>query len=183
MSGCSRQTFDNNRTEAAPEIDATNDIDEEGAVQEPAWTYFERLSIAFGCDSSCIGITDDMILPDWYSGCFVNSDNRLTINVIGDSLQLRRKLEKILRGNEFDVGKGLYSKNEQRAANKQIREAADRNRHRFSHNISWSTREDGTIDVFIEGSDSVTTDSFRTIVYDSPLLRIHIAPEVGITLQ
>ncbi|MDE5791758.1 MAG: hypothetical protein K2H96_11100 [Muribaculaceae bacterium] len=42
-------------------------LEEEGAVQEPAWTYFERLSIAFDGDSTCIGMKADMDFPEWYS--------------------------------------------------------------------------------------------------------------------
>lgn len=51
--------------------------EEEGAVQEPARTYFEKLSYLFGADSTCVGMTDDMNFPEWYSGCFVNGRNRL----------------------------------------------------------------------------------------------------------
>lgn len=58
--------------------DASASYGEEGAVQEPAWTYYERLSLALGCDSGSIGISSDMTLPDWHSGYFVNDNDRLT---------------------------------------------------------------------------------------------------------
>ncbi len=75
--------------------------DEEGAVQEPAWTYFERLSYLFGADSTCVGMTDDMNFPEWYSGCFVNDRDRLTINVVGDTAKIRDILAQQLGGNEL----------------------------------------------------------------------------------
>ena len=84
--------------------------EEEGAVQEPAWTYFERLSIAFDGDSTCIGMKSDMEFPEWYSGCFVNDRDRLTINVIGDTVEMRRMLNDLLGGNEFDLGVGVCNK-------------------------------------------------------------------------
>lgn len=177
--GCSHRQY----APVAAEVQPETGIDEEGAVQEPAWTYFERLSIAFGGDTSCVGITDSMTLPDWYSGCFVNSSDRLTINVVGDSLTLRRQLEQMLHGNEFDIGKGLYSKNEQRLVRQRLRDAVDRIPHQNRRNMSWNSKEDGTIDIFIQSTDPSVIDSFRTNVYDSPLLRFQLAPEVGIILQ
>ena len=100
---------------------------EDGAVQEPAWTYYERLSHVFSADSSCVGITDDMDFPDWYSGCFVNDRDRLTINVIGDTLRLRSMLTELLGGNEFDLGVGVCSMKEHIKTRELLDEAISRN--------------------------------------------------------
>lgn len=155
--------------------------EEEYAVQEPAWTYYERLSLALGCDSGCIGISSDMTLPDWYSGCFVNDKDRLTINVIGDSLQLRQMLEDMLKGDEFDMGMGLYSRNEQRAVTDSLRKAVERDSLRM--NMSCDSNVDGTVDVTLEASGDSVIEAFRKDVFDSPLLRFKLADKVGIIFE
>ena len=111
--------------------------DEEGAVQEPAWTYFEKLSFLFGADSTCVGIHDDMKFPEWYSGCFINDRNRLTINVVGDTAEIRDALVRQLGGNEFDLGIGVCSIKEQIKTRQQLREAVATSRlaHGTSYNI------------------------------------------------
>lgn len=161
--------------------DTSASYGEEGAVQEPAWTYYERLSLALGCDSSSIGISSDMTLPGWYSGCFVNDNDRLTINVIGDSLQLRQMLENMLNGNEFDMGMGLYSWNEQRAVTDSLLNAVEHSPIRL--NMSCGSNVDGTLDVTLEAADDSAIESFRKEVFDSPLLRFSRADRVGIILD
>ena len=54
-------------------------------------------------DSTCIGMKADMDFPEWYSGCFFNDRDRLTTNVIGDTVEMRSLLNDLLRGNEFDL--------------------------------------------------------------------------------
>ncbi|WP_289870921.1 energy transducer TonB [Duncaniella dubosii] len=155
--------------------------EEEYAVQEPAWTYYERLSLALGCDSGSIGISSDMTLPDWYSGCFVNDKDRLKINVIGDSLQLRQMLEDMLKGDEFDMGVGLYSRNEQRAVTDSLLKAVERDSLRM--NMSCGSNVDGTVHVTLEASGDSVIEAFRKDVFDSPLLRFKLADKVGIIFE
>ncbi len=138
--------------------------EEEYAVQEPAWTYYERLSLALGCDSGSVGISSDMTLPDWYSGCFVNDKDRLTINVIGDSLQLRQMLEDMLKGDDFDMGIGLYSRNEQRAVTDSLLKAVERDSLRM--NMSCESNVDGTVDVTLEASGDSVIEAFRKDVFN-----------------
>ncbi len=177
---CSRNTYKflpNERD--SMDMTATQN-DEEVAVQEPARTYYERLLLALGCDSNCIGISSDMTLPDWYSGCFVNDKDRLTINVIGDSLQLRKMLQEMLQGDEFDMGMGLYSCNEQRDVTNSLMNTVERDSIRM--NISCSSNVDGTVSVTIEAPNDSAIEAFRKGVFDSPLLRFKRADKVGIIL-
>ena len=156
---------------------------EEGAVQEPAWTYFERLSYAFGADSTCIGIRNDMDFPDWYSGCFVNDKNRLTINVIGDTLKLRRMLNELLQGNEFDIGVGLYSKRQQQVVDSLLTKAVDESDSPVSRPLMWAWYEDGTIGVTVQGNNDSVIGQFKREVFDSPLLIFSRDEKVGILLE
>lgn len=157
--------------------------DEEGAVQEPAWTYFERLSYAFGADSTCIGIRNDMDFPDWYSGCFVNDKNRLTINVIGDTLKHRRMLNELLQGNEFDIGVGLYSKRQQQAVDSLLTKAVDKSDSPVSRPLTWAWYENGTIGVTVQGNNDSVIEQFKREVFDSPLLIFSRDEKVGILLE
>ena len=151
--------------------------DEEGAAQEPAWTYFEKLSYLFGADSTCVGMTDDMNFPDWYSGCFVNDRNRLTINVIGDTLEIRENLAKQLGGNEFDMGVGVCSISEQIKALQLLREEiAQKNKG----DLTYATKSDGTIEVCLQGSNDSVISRFKREVFDSPILRFTLSNKVGI---
>ena len=143
--------------------------EEEGAVQEPAWTYFERLSIAFDGDSTCIGMKSDMDFPEWYSGCFVNDRDRLTINVIGDTVEMRTMLNDLLGGNEFDLGVGVCNKTTQQHTLRQLREAVGKSE--TIQDIGWSTREDGTIEVTLTGDSVEAVDKFKSEIFDSPILR------------
>lgn len=178
---CSRNTYKFFPNERGSMDMAATQNDEDVAVQEPAWTYYERLSLALGCDSNCIGISSDMTLPDWYSGCFVNDKDRLTINVIGDSLQLRKMLQDMLQGDEFDMGMGLYSCNEQRDVTNSLMNTVERNSIRM--NISCSSNVDGTVSVTIEAPNDSAIEAFRKGVFDSPLLRFKRADKVGIILE
>ena len=143
--------------------------EEEGAVQEPAWTYFERLSIAFDGDSTFIGMKADMDFPEWYSGCFVNDRDRLTINVIGDTVEMRKMLNDLLRGNEFDLGIGVCNKTTQQQTLRQLREAVGRSETK--QNVGWSAREDGTIEVTLTGDSIEAVGKFKNEIFDSPILR------------
>lgn len=178
---CSRSTYKSLPGDIGTVTVAATQSDEEWAVQEPAWTYYERLSLALGCDSNSIGISSDMTLPDWYSGCFVNKRDRLTINVIGDSLQLRRMLEDMLQGDEFDMGMGLFSWNEQRAVTDSLLKAVERSP--IDINMSCSSNVDGTVEVTLEASNDSAIEVFRKEVFDSPLLRFKRADKVGIILE
>lgn len=178
---CSRSTYKSLPGDTVTATVAATQSDEEWAVQEPAWTYYERLSLALGCDSNSIGISSDMTLPDWYSGCFVNKRDRLTINVIGDSLQLRRMLEDMLQGDEFDMGMGLFSWNEQRAVTDSLLKAVERSP--VDINMSCSSNVDGTVEVTLEASNDSAIEVFRKEVFDSPLLRFKRADKVGIILE
>lgn len=178
---CSRSTYKSLPGDTGTVTVAATQSDEEWAVQEPAWTYYERLSLALGCDSNSIGISSDMTLPDWYSGCFVNKRDRLTINVIGDSLQLRRMLEDMLQGDEFDMGMGLFSWNEQRAVTDSLLKAVERSP--VDINMSCSSNVDGTVEVTLEASNDSAIEVFRKEVFDSPLLRFKRADKVGIILE
>ena len=151
--------------------------DEEGAVQEPAWTYFERLSYLFGADSTCVGMTDDMNFPDWHSGCFVNDRNRLTINVIGDTLKIRENLAKQLGGNEFDMGVGVCPITEQIKTRQLLREAIAK---KYAGGLTSATKSDGTIEVCLQGSNDSVISRFKREVFDSPILRFTLSDKVGI---
>ena len=157
--------------------------DEEGAVQEPAWTYFERLSYLFGADSTCVGINRDMDFPEWYSGCFVNNRDRLTINVIGDTTKLRKMLAKELGGNEFDIGVGLYSRRQQRGVDSLLSKAVEDSRSPVARPVMWGWDEDGTISVTVQGDKDSVIDRFKKEVFDSPLLRFSRGENLGIILE
>lgn len=156
-------------------------VEEEGAVQEPAWTYYERLSYAFGADSMCVGMRNDMDFPEWYSGCFVNDRDRLTINVVGDTVRLRKMLNEMLGGDEFDLGMGVCSKKEQLRVREQLDQAIAENYSKISQgSLTSGSNEDGTIDLCLEGDDDSIIDRFRDEVFDSPILRFTVAEQVGI---
>lgn len=164
----------------AASYDEEENYDEEAGGQEPAWTYYERLSYVFGADSTCVGLRNDMDYPDWYSGCFVNDRDRLTINVIGDTLQLRPMLNTLLNGDEFDLGYGLYSKKEALKVKQLLTEAIEKRCH--LPNMTYGLEEDGTIEICIEGKDDSVIEDFRKNIFDSPLLRFKRSEEVGIIL-
>ena len=157
--------------------------DEEGAVQEPAWTYYERLSYLLGADSTCIGISSDMVCPDWYSGCFVNNRDRLTINVIGDTTKLRKMLAKELGGNEFDIGVGLYNRSQQQAVDPLLKKAMEESDSPVARPLMWAWEEDGTIYVTVQGVDDTVIDRFKREVFDSPLLRFSRSEKVRINVE
>lgn len=157
--------------------------DEEGAVQEPAWTYYERLSYLFGADSTCVGISSDMVFPEWYSGCFVNNRDRLTINVVGDTTKLRKMLADKLGGNEFDIGVGLYSKSQQQAVDSLLKKTMEESDSPVARPLMWGWEEDGTIDVTVQGVDDSVIDRFKREVFDSPLLRFSRSEKVGINVE
>lgn len=154
--------------------------EEEGAVQEPAWTYFERLSIAFDGDSTFIGMKEDMDFPDWYSGCFVNDRDRLTINVIGDTVEMRSMLNDLLRGNEFDLGVGVCSKTAQQQTLRQFRKAMERSGTK--QDVGFSSREDGTIEITLTGDSTEAVDKFKSEIFDSPILRFKTVESMDIIL-
>lgn len=151
--------------------------DEEGAVQELAWTYFERLSYLFGADSTCVGMTDDMNFPEWYSGCFVNDRNRLTINVVGDTVEIRNVLAQQLGGNEFDLGIGVCSIKEQIKTIQLLREAIAQ---KYDGDLTFGNKSDGTIEVCLQGNNDSIISKFKRDVFDSPILRFTLSDKVGI---
>lgn len=166
----------------AQEIFVNEDVpeassDDEGAVQEPAWTYYERLSYLFGADSTCVGMRNDMDFPTWYSGCFVNDGNRLTINVIGDTASIREMLIEKLGGGEFDLGVGICPKKEQIQTQERMMEAVA---NKFNGNLTSGLNEDGTINVCIQGSNDSVIARFKKDVFASPILRFTLADEVGV---
>ena len=154
--------------------------EEEGAGQEPAWTYFERLSIAFDGDSTCIGMKSDMDFPEWYSGCFVNDRDRLTINVIGDTVEMRTMLNDLLGGNEFDLGVGVCNKTTQQQTLRLLREAMERSVTK--QDVGFSSREDGTIEVTLTGDSIEAVDRFKSEILDSPILRFKTVESLEIIL-
>lgn len=176
---CSHKIYKYLPTNNGAENSTVTQSDEEGAVQEPAWTYYERLSYVFGGDSMCVGIRNDMDFPDWYSGCFVNDHDRLTINVVGDTAELRPMLADLLNGNEFDLGIGIYPKKEQLKVQELLHEAIARH---YKGALQSSSDEDGTITVILQGKDSSVVEDFKKNVFDSPILRFEIADKVGIEL-
>ena len=178
---CSQKIYSPIPNNENAELITTSQDDEEWAVQEPAWTYFERLSFAF--DSTCNGIRSDMDFPDWYSGCFVNDKNRLTINVIGDTLKLRHMLNELLQGDEFDIGVGLYSKRQQQAVDSLLAKAVDESDSPVSRPLTWAWYEDGTIGVTVQGNNDSVIGQFKREVFDSPLLRFSRGEKVGILLE
>lgn len=180
---CSRKTYTHISNDMAKENISITQSDEEGAGQEPAWTYFERLSYVFGADSTCIGIRNDMDFPDWYSGCFVNDQNRLTINVIGDTVKLRHMLNALLQGNEFDIGVGLYSKRQQRTVDSLLTKAVDESNSAVARQLAWAWYEDGTIGLTVQGNNDSVIGQFKREVFDSPLLRFSIGEKVGVILE
>lgn len=189
--GCSRRAYNYLPADRDAEISAVALSDEEGAVQEPAWTYYERLSYAFGADSACVGISNDMDLPDWYSGCLFNERNRLTINVVGDTLEARPMLAELLRGNEFDLGVGVCSRKEMLKTLALLDTAISRmdtiSRSPMFHkatngNMVWWGNEDGTITVCVESDDDSIVDVFKREVFDSPLLRFEVSAKVRVNI-
>lgn len=165
--------------ESGPEDEAAAAVvDEEGAVQEPAWTYYERLSYMFGADSTCVGIHDGMDFPDWYSGCFVNDSDRLTVNVVGDTAVIRKMLAERLGGNDFDLGVGVCPKKKQIAVRRLLREAVA---EKYSGDLSSASNENGTIEIYLPGNSDSVISRFRSEVFDSPILRFNLVDEVGIT--
>ena len=126
---------------------------------------------------------DDMNFPDWYSGCFVNDRDRLTINVVGDTATIRKMLANKLDGNEFDIGMGLYSKREQIRTSVLLNEAIANRYKGFHGNLISGSNEDGTIDICIQGDNDSVIAKFKKEVFDSPLLRFTIADEVRIIPQ
>ena len=154
--------------------------EEEGAVQEPAWTYFERLSIVFDGDSTCIGMKSDMDFPEWYSGCFVNDRDRLTINVIGDTVEMRSMLNNLLGGNVFDLGVGVCNKTTQQQMLRHLCEAVGKSETK--QDIGWSAREDSTIEVTLTGDSIEAVDKFKNEIFDSPILRFKMVESNEIIL-
>lgn len=188
---CSFRTHKMLSDNSNPENIAAMLNDEVEAVQEPAWTYYERLSYAFGADSTCIGIHSDMDFPDWYSGCFVNDLNRLTINVMGDTVEIRRMLAELLQGNEFDLGIGVGSRKEMLTTLAHLDTAVSRMdtissspiyHKAINGNLIWWGNEVGTITICIEGDDHQIINAFEKDVFDSPLLRFEVHDKVGINL-
>ena len=53
----------------------------------------------------------------------MNDRNRLTINVVGDTVETREALSQQLGGNEFDLGIGVCSIKEQIKTTQLLREA------------------------------------------------------------
>lgn len=151
--------------------------EEEGAVQEPAWTYFERLSYMFGADSTCVGMTDDMNFPEWYSGCFVNDRNRLTINVVGDTVEIRDALSQQLGGNEFDLDIGVCSIKEQIKTRQLLRSAIAK---KYNGDLTSGTKPDGTIDICLQGNNDSIISNFKRDVFDAPILRFTLADTIGL---
>lgn len=179
LCSCSRKVHSLSAGIFQDESVATDNVvmDEEGAVQEPAGTYYERLSYAFGADSTCVGMRNDMDFPEWYSGCFVNDRDRLTINVIGDTLKLRPMLTELLDGNEFDLGLGVCSKKEQIKVRQLLHEAIAEN---YKGNMTSGSNEDGTISVTLQGENDSVVERFKREVFDSPILRFKVAEQVGV---
>ena len=181
--GCSHKTYKYLPADSGSENSTVTQSDEEGAVQEPAWTYYERLSYAFGADSTSIGISNDMDFPDWYSGCFMNDRNRLTINVIGDTTKIRPMLTNLLQGNEFDIGEGLYSKRQQRTVDSLLTKAVNESNSTVARPLTWAWYEDGTIGLTVQGNNDSVIGQFKREVFDSPLLRFSRWEKVGLLLE
>lgn len=170
------------------------EMDEEGAMQEPAWTYFERLSLAFDGDSTFIGMKDDMNFPDWYSGCFFNNNDKLTINVIGDTVELRKMLIKLLDGYEFDLGVGVCNKKTQLQTKQLLEKALEKSSDKSELSISreqgdtldvsatLSSQPDGTIEVTLYGDTVNAVDRFKKEIFDSPILRFKTGVSASIIL-
>lgn len=156
------------------------DFEEEGVSQEPATTYYNRLSIAFDGDSTCIGMKNDMNFPEWYSGCFYNNNNRLTINVIGDTVEIRKMLVDLLGGDEFDLGIGVCNKSTQLQTKKLLHEAIEKSK--LKQDLGISAEADGSIEIMLTGDSINAVDRFKKEVFDSPILRFKITEKIGIIL-
>lgn len=183
LSGCSRSyksVVSTGGTEYSGQRQEGENIasDEEGAVQEPAWTYYERLSYLFGADSTCVGIdVHNMDLPDWYCDCYFNDKGRLSINIVGDTLKMRPMLEEMLQGPDFDLGIGLCSKKEQLRVDSLLFDAIQR---KYTGNFMTRGNVDGSIDVYLQGDNDSVIQHFKDEVFDHPLLRFKVAKDVGI---
>ncbi len=180
LSGCSKPfknvvSYDNTVNSERKHQAEHFSSDEEGAVQEPAWTYFERLSYLFGADSTCVGMRDDMNFPEWYSGCFVNDMNRLTINVVGDTVEIRDALTRQLGGNEFDLGIGVCTIKEQIKTKQLLREAVAQ---KYNGDFTSETKPDGTIDVCLSGNNDSIISNFKRDVFNAPILRFTLADKI-----
>lgn len=186
LSGCSRSyknAVSYGGTEYSEQRQEGESIasDEEGAVQEPAWTYYERLSYLFGADSTCVGIdVHNMDLPDWYCDCYFNDKGRLSINIVGDTLKMRPMLEEMLQGADFDLGIGLCSKKEQLRVDSLLFDAIQR---KYTGNFMTRGNVDGSIDVYLQGDNDSVIQHFKDEVFDHPLLRFKVAKNVGVDDQ
>lgn len=182
LSGCSKSfrnvvSYDNIVNSERKHQEEHFSSDEEGAVQEPAWTYFERLSYLFGADSTCVGMRDDMNFPEWYSGCFFNDRNRLTINVVGDTAEIRDALTRQLGGNEFDLGIGVCSIKEQIKTKQLLKEAVAQ---KYNGDFQSGTNPDGTIDICLQGNSDSIISNFKRDIFDAPILRFTLADKIEV---
>lgn len=159
--------------------------DEEGAVQEPAWTYYERLSYLFGADSTRIGIdVNNMDLPDWYCDCYFNDKGRLSINIVGDTLKMRPMLEEMLQGPDFDLGIGICSKKEQLRIDSLLLDAIQRKYiGKYTGNVMTMGNVDGSIEVYLQGDNDSIIQQFKYDVFDHPILRFKVAKDVSIDVE
>lgn len=180
---CSRKAYTHIPNNIGKENITIAQSDEEGAGQEPVWTYLECLSYAFGADSTRIDIRTGMDFPDWYSGCYVNDQNRLTINVIGDTLKLRHMLNDLLQSNEFDIGAGLYGKRQQQTVDSLLTKAVNESNSTVARPIMWAWYEDGTIGLTVQGNNDSVINQFKREVFDSPLLRFSRGEKIGALLD
>ncbi len=180
LSGCSKSfrnvvSYDNTVNSERKHQEEHFSSDEEGAVQEPAWAYFERLSYLFGADSTCVGMHDDMNFPEWYSGCLFNDRNKLTINVVGDTAEIREALARQLGGNDFDLGIGVCSIKEQIKTRQLLREAIAQKYH---GDLTSGTNPDGTMDVCLQGNNDSIISNFKRDVFDAPILLFTLADKI-----
>lgn len=146
----------------------------ETVIQKPAWNYFERLSNAFGLDSVPAGINDIISAPDWFSGCYVNKNGRLTINVVGDTVTIRKMLRQLFGSNDFDLSLVSFSKNDQIQVLNDFRQAIAQDTSALTDYLFWSTNNDGTIKVILKNISSKNVEKFKNTIFDSPIIQFKI---------
>lgn len=71
-------------------------------IQPFSSEYAQRLAKAFATDSGYVGIRTQTT-PDYFGGMYYNDKGKLVVQIIGDSLEGRRKIAEIIQSNDFEI--------------------------------------------------------------------------------
>lgn len=138
---------------------------------DAVWPYVKRLCLAFGGDSTNI-IMRKEAMPDYFGGLYYNEKGQLVIQIIGDSLEGRRKIEEIVQGSDFVVEHIVkeYSERELHCIMDKFDEilqkaTPDMLKNFMSAGVNVS---DHRIDIRLIVTTEKTVKEFREKVMDSP---------------